>query len=317
MRNEGRGLLKSVAELIRIAREAGIPAQINHHKALGVGQWGQSERTLAMIDSARAEGLDVKHDLYPYTASSTSSRVLFPHWALAGGQDSLSARLADPNMRARIEAGMREILVHERVGDDLARVQFRTVPSDPRYDGKTLADLAADRGLPNTVDAGIPLVIELQLAGGFSGIYHVMDEEDVKRIMRHPYAMFETDGDPVAYGVGYPHPRSYGAFPRVLARYVRELGVLTLEEAIRRMTSLSAEQIGQHERGRIEAGMYADITVFDPDAIQDRATFADPHQYPFGIRHVLVNGVSVIHEGVLTGAKPGRVLEGPAREPHR
>ena len=317
MRDEGRGLLKSVAELVRIAREAGIPAQINHHKAMGVGQWGQSERTLAIIDSARAQGLDIKHDLYPYTASSTSSRVLFPQWALAGGQDSLRVRLADPDTRTQIEASMRDILVHERVGDDLARVQFRTVASDPRYDGKTLADLAADRGLSNTVEAGISLVIELQLAGGFSGIYHVMDEEDVKRIMRHPYAMFETDGDPVAYGVGYPHPRSYGAFPRVLARYVRELGVLTLEEAIRRMTSLSAEQIGQHERGRIEEGMYADITVFDPEIIQDRATFTDPHQYAFGIHHVVVNGVPVIRDGALTGAKPGRVLVGPAREPHR
>lgn len=313
MRDEGRGLIESVAEVIRIADEAGIPAQINHHKAVGVGQWGWTERTLAMVDSARAEGLDVKVDLYPYTASSTGSSILFPQWALAGGRDSLAARLNDPATRSRIVAQMNEIMAHERAGDDLASIQFRVVPSDRSYNGKTLADMAADRGLPNTLETGVELVIELQLKGGFSAIYHSMNDEDVKRILRHPLAMIETDGDLVAYGVGHPHPRSYGTFPRVLARYVRELGVLTLEDAIRRMTSLPAEQFGQHERGRIEEGMYADIVVFDPETVQDLATYAEPHQYAVGMRHVLVNGVPVIRDASLMGAKPGRVLKGPAR----
>jgi N-acyl-D-aspartate/D-glutamate deacylase len=313
MRDEATGLLESVAELIRISREAGLPAQINHHKAVGATQLGWSERTLAMIDSARTQDLDIKHDLYPYTASSTGSAVLFPQWALAGGHEEFSQRIADPAVRARIEREMREIFEKERGGGDLSRVQFRTVPSEPAYNGRTLADLAADRGLPNNVESGIRLVIDLQLAGGFSAIYHAMDEGDVIRIMQHPYAMFETDGDPVGYGIGYPHPRSYGAFPRVLGRYVRDLGVISLEEAIRRMTSLSADQIGQLERGRIREGMFADITVFDPETIEDRATFTDPHQYSIGIHHVLVNGAPVIRSGVLTGAKPGRVLKGPAR----
>lgn len=313
MRDEGRGLIRSVAETIRIAAEAGIPAQINHHKAVGASQWGWSARTLAMIDSARAAGLDIKHDLYPYTASSTGSSILFPPWALAGGQDSLVARLRDPALRRRIEEEMVPIMEEERGGGDLSSIQFRVVPSDRRYDGKTLADLARDRGLPNNTRTGIQLVIELQMKGGFSAIYHSMSEEDVKRIMQHPWAMFETDGDLVGYGVGFPHPRSYGAFPRVLARYVRELGVLSLEEAIRKMTSLAADQIGQTERGRIRGGMLADITVFDTQTVQDRATFTDPHQYPFGIRHVVVNGVPVIRDGALTGARPGRVLRGPAR----
>ncbi len=313
MRDEGTGLIASVAEVIRIADEAGIPAQINHHKAVGVGQWGWSARTLAMIDSARARGLDVTHDLYPYTASSTGSSILFPQWALSGGPDSLAARLADAPTRRRIETAMRAIMENERAGEDLGRIQFRVVPSNPRYNGRTLADLARDRRLPNALNSGIRLVIELQLAGGFSAIYHSMSEDDVARIMRHPLAMFETDGDPVGYGIDYPHPRSYGAFPRVLARYVREQGVLTLEDAIRRMTSLPADQVGQHERGRIAPGMLADVTVFDFETIADRATFTDPHQYPVGVRHVLVNGVPVIHDGSLTGAKPGRVLKGPAR----
>lgn len=314
MRDEGRGLIESVAETIRIAALAGIPAQINHHKAVGASQWGWSARTLAMIDSARALGLDVKHDLYPYTASSTGSGILFPAWALAGGQDSLVARLRDPVSRRRIEAEMVPLMEEERGGGDLSRIQFRVVPSDRRYDGKTLGDLARDRRLRGTTQDGIQLVIELQMKGGFSAIYHSMDDEDVKRIMRHPWAMFETDGDPVGYGVGFPHPRSYGAFPRVLARYVRELDVLTLEEAIRKMTSLPADQMGQPGRGRIQEGRYADLTVFNVETIQDRATFTDPHQYPFGIHHVVINGIPVIRDGALTGAKPGRVLRGPARK---
>ena len=186
---------------------------------------------------------------------------------------------------------MKFIFVNQRAGNDIERVQFRTVPSRPEYNGKTLADLATDRGLELTVENGIDLVIELQLEGGFSAIYHSMDDEDVKRVLRHPYAMINTDGDNVSYGIGHPHPRSYGTFPRVLGRYVRELEVLTLEEAIRKMTSLSAEQIGQSELGQIREGFYADITVFDAETVSDRATYTDPHQYSIGIRHVIVNGV--------------------------
>lgn len=313
MRDEGRGLLESVSETIRVAREAGIPVQINHHKAAGPRQFGWSARTLAMIDSARAAGLDVKHDLYPYTASSTGSSILFPQWALAGGARALAQRVNDPPTRRRIEAEMRVMLQDDRAGGDLSRIQFRVVPGNRKYDGKTLADLARDRGLPLTLDTGVQLIIELQLAGGFSAIYHAMDEQDVIRIMKHPLAMFETDGDPVAYGVGYPHPRSYGAFPRVLARYVRELKVLSLEEAVRRMTSMPADQVGQTDRGRIRVGAFADITVFNAETIQDRATFLDPHQYPFGIAQVIINGVPVIRDGAFTGERPGRVLRGPAR----
>jgi N-acyl-D-aspartate/D-glutamate deacylase len=313
MRDEATGLLDSVAESIRIGREAGIPVQIQHHKAVGETQWGWSELTLEMIDSARAEGLDVTLDQYPYTASSTSSAVLFPQWALAGGRDDFAARIADPAQRAAIEEQMYEIFTRQRGGNDIARVQFRTVSSMPAYNGRTLADLARDRGMPMTVASGIALVIELQLQGGFSAIYHAMSEEDVTRIMRHPYSMFDTDGDNVSYGIGHPHPRSYGTFPRILGRYVRERGVISLEEAIRKMTSLSADQIGQSERGRIAEGMYADITVFDGDTIIDRATYTDPHQYSVGVLHVIVNGVPVMRDAALTGEKPGRVLRGPAR----
>ena len=316
MRNEGSGLLESVAEVIRIADEAHIPAQINHHKATGMAQWGWSEKSLAMIDSANAAGLTIVHDLYPYTASSTGSSILFPQWALAGGREGFAARVAEPGTRARMEEDMRTIWMTDRGGSDLERGQFRVLPSAHSYDGKTLADYAEDRGFGrNDLEAGIDLAIDLQLAGGFSAIYHAMDEVDVIRIMQHPLAMIDTDGDNVGYGVGFPHPRSYGAFPRVLARYVRELQVVTLEDAVKKMTSMPARWLGQTERGVIAEGMLADVAVFDPEAIQDRATYTDPHQYSVGIGDLVINGVPVIREGALTGEKPGRWLRGPVRRP--
>jgi N-acyl-D-aspartate/D-glutamate deacylase len=195
----------------------------------------------------------------------------------------------------------------------MRRIQIRVMDFDPRFNGLTVADVLADRGLPNSLDAAIPVLMELQTRGGFSAIYHAMAEDDVIRILEHPLAMIETDGDPVAYGVGYPHPRSYGAFPRVLARYVRELGVITLEQAIRKMTRMPAEQYGQLERGLVAEGMFADLTVFDPETISDRATYTDPHQYSVGVLHLLVNGEPVILSGAYTGARPGRWIRGPAR----
>lgn len=313
MRNEGTGLLDSVNETIRIAREANIPAQINHHKAHGVGQWGSSVQSLGLIDAANEEGLDVRHDLYPYTASSTRSGILFPQWVFAGGREELAKRLTDPEQLPGIKTEMRRIFMEERTGNDLNRLQIRVMKFDPSYNGKTLADIAADRGMPNNVETGIELAIELELKGGFSAIYHAMDEEDVVRIMQHPLAMIETDGDPVAYGVGFPHPRSYGAFPRVLARYVRELQALTLEQAIMKMTSMPADQYNQPERGRIIEGAFADIVVFDPDTVRDNATFTDPHRYPTGIDHVLINGEFVIRDAALTGERPGVWIKGPSR----
>jgi N-acyl-D-aspartate/D-glutamate deacylase len=313
MRDEARGLLESVREAIRIGTEAGLPVQINHHKAAGAGQFGWSAVTLAMIDSARARGLDVKHDLYPYAAGSTGSSVLFPQWALAGGPDSLRARVSDGAVRSRLETEMVDRMRQDWAGEDLSRIQFRELFSDHRYDGKTLADLARDRGLPVSAVSGVQLAIELQLKGGFTAIYHMMDEADVVRIIRHPQAMFETDGDPIGFGQGFPHPRSYGAFPRVLARYVRELKVITLEEAVRRMTSLSMEQLGQPDRGLLREGQLADLVAFDASRVADLATYQDPHRLSVGMVHVLVNGVPVLLDGSLTGSKPGRIIKGPAR----
>ncbi len=231
MRDEGPQLIEAVQETIRIAREAHIPAQINHHKASGAAHYGWTKQTLALIDAARAEELDVTHDVYPYTAFSTISDIMFPAWALADGKEAFAGRVADPATRRRMENEMRAIFPM-MAGRDLTSVQFRVLPADQRYNGRTLADYVRGRKQAPTLANGIKALIELQLKGGFEGIFHAMDEADVIRLLRHPWAMIETDGDLVGWEQGFPHPRSYGAFPRVLAQYVREQKVLTLEDAV-------------------------------------------------------------------------------------
>jgi N-acyl-D-aspartate/D-glutamate deacylase len=183
------------------------------------------------------------------------------------------------------------------------------VDSHPELQGRTLADYLTERGRPTTVNEAVEAMIELQLEGGFIGIFEGMAEEDVIRIMRHPTAMFETDGDLVEPGVGFPHPRSYGSFPRVLAKYVRDEGVLTLEEAVRKMTALPAVWMGQSERGLLREGAIADVVVFDFGTIQDQAAYTDPHHYSTGVLHVFVGGVAVLENGEMTGQRPGRFLE--------
>jgi N-acyl-D-aspartate/D-glutamate deacylase len=308
IRDEGEGVVESVREVVRIAREARIPAQVSHHKIMGQPQWGQSVQTLALVDSARAAGLDVTIDQYAYTATSTGTAVLFPAWSLAGGGDSLRARLADPARRARIEQGIRATILEERGGGDLARIQLARVGFRPEWNGRTFADIAKERAEEPTLDFAVRLAIEIQQNGGASGVWHVVDEADVRRIMQHPFTMISSDGGIGVPGAGHPHPRNYGAFARVLGHYVREQKVLTLEEAVRKMTSLPAWRIGQPERGRLAEGAFADVVVFDPATITDRATFEDPHQFAIGVSHVVINGVPVLVAGSLTGEKPGRVL---------
>jgi N-acyl-D-aspartate/D-glutamate deacylase len=308
IRDEGAGVYDAVREVVRIAREAGLPAQVSHHKLMGQAQWGGSVRTLALVDSARQAGLDVTIDQYPYDATSTGTAVLFPAWSLAGGNDSLRARLADAALRPRIEQGIRETILEERGGGDLSRIRIAAYGPNPAWNGLTFADIARERGSAPSLDFAVVLAIEIQSRGGASGVWHVVDEDDVRRIMTHPWTMFSSDGDIGVLGRGHPHPRNYGAFARVLGRYVREETVLPLAEAIRKMTSLPAWRFKQPERGRIEEGFYADITVFDAEQVRDRATYAEPHQFSVGVVHVIVNGEPVLLDRSLTGSKPGRVL---------
>jgi N-acyl-D-amino-acid deacylase len=308
IRDEAGGPLASVREVIRIAEEAGLPGQVSHHKLMGQPQWGQSVQTLALVDSARARGVDVTLDQYPYDATSTQTTVLFPAWSLSGGSDSLRIRLADASLRAQIIAGMIETIIEERGGGDLARIRIARYAPNPAWNGKTFADIARERGREPDLDFAVELAIEIQTSGGAGGVWHVVDEADVRRIMQHPWTMISSDGGIGVPGVGHPHPRGYGAFARVLGRYVREEGLLTLEEAVRRMTSLPAWRMKDCERGRVAVGLVADLAVFDPHRIIDRATYEDPHQYAEGMVHVFINGETVLRDGALTGATPGRVL---------
>jgi dihydroorotase/N-acyl-D-amino-acid deacylase len=261
-----------------------------------------------MIDSARAAGTDVMADQYPYTATYTSLDVLVPTWAREGGDSAYARRAADPALRDSIVKGTVFNLLNDRGGGDLRRVQLSLVPWQRDLEGKRLYDWAVDRGLEPTIENGAALVIEATLRGGVSAIYHVLDEEDVARIMRHPMVAHASDGRLSRPGEGHPHPRAYGTFPRVLGHYVRELQVLSLESAIRKMTSLPAWRVGLTDRGRIVEGMVADLVIFDPATVADRGTFEDPHQYPIGIPYVLVRGVPVVDQGTFTAHRPGVVL---------
>ncbi|HLA38589.1 MAG TPA: D-aminoacylase [Candidatus Glassbacteria bacterium] len=308
LREEGPGLIEAVAEAIRIAAEAGIPVNITHHKAVGKLMWGKSELTLAMIDSARARGLDVTCDQYPYTATSTGLRVLFPPWSLAGGSDSLRFRLADPVLKEKISGEIVHALVYDRGGDDPLNVVIASCNWNRAHEGKNLKQILDERGVEPTMANTAELVIELEGSGGAACIYHCLQEEDVERIIRYPAAMVASDGTVLAFGDGVPHPRSYGTFPRVLGIYVREKGVIGLEEAVRKMTSLPAQRAGLYRRGILRPGAFADLVLFDPATVADRATFLQPHQYPAGIEKVIVNGRLVFDGRALTEQRPGRVI---------
>ena len=308
LREEGLQLLDGVGEAIRIGRDAGIPVVLTHHKVVGKPMWGRSATTLAMVDSARAAGVDVMIDQYPYTATYTGIGVLMPAWAMADGDSAFERRLREPATRDSIVKEIVFNILNDRGGGDLRRVQLARVPWQTALEGRTLHDWAVERGLPPTPETGAELVIEAVRRGNVSAIYHVLDDGDVDRIMRHPQTMIASDGRLTQPGEGHPHPRWYGTFPRVLGHYVRERGVLTLPQAVHKMTGMPAARLGLRERGRVAQGWYADLVVFDPATVADRATFQEPHQYPVGIPWVVVNGAVAVEEGKFLGQRPGRVL---------
>jgi N-acyl-D-amino-acid deacylase len=314
MRDEAAGILDSVRETIRIGEEGNLPTQVTHHKIIGAASWGKSAETLRLIEDARARGVDVSVDQYPYTASHTGSAAMFPQWSLEGGRKSLLERMEAPETRARIKAEVIRRIREDRGGGDPKNVQFNRCDFDASLNGRTLADATASRGLPVTIENAAEVALDIQQKGGCSAIYHAISEADVERILKYPGTMVASDGDAPAFGAGSPHPRSYGTFPRVFARYVREKRLLTLEDAVRRMTSLPATRLKVGDRGLLRPGMFADVVVFDPERITDRSEYAKPHQYAEGVRDVLVNGEFVLRDGKMTGARPGRVVYGPARQ---
>jgi N-acyl-D-aspartate/D-glutamate deacylase len=308
LRKEGIGLLDGVAEALEIGRRAHIPVMLTHHKAVGRAMWGQSVRTLAMVDSARRAGTDVMVDQYPYTATHTGIGVLVPSWAMAGGDAEFRKRVAQPAVKDSILRDIVFNLLNDRGGGDLSRVQFSRVPWDHSLEGQTLRDWADRRQLAPTPENGAALVLEAMLNGGGNAIYHVLDEGDVKRIMASPFSMVASDGRLSQPGDGHPHPRAYGTFPRVLGEYVRVEGVLTLPQAIHKMTQMPADRLGLSDRGVLRVGAIADVVVFDASTVKDASTFTEPHQYPVGIETVIVNGTVAVDGGVPTGARAGRVV---------
>jgi N-acyl-D-amino-acid deacylase len=307
IRGEGDTLLDSVAEAIRIGREAGAAVQISHFKAVGESNWFKSAAALDLIDQARAEGLDVTADLYPYLASSTGLSATLPDWANEGGKEAILKRLADPELRRRMEADMREGQAPRAGGWDL--VFISNSPKNRSYEGHHVAELAAEAA-KSPHDWILDVLLETELDVGM--IKFSMSEDNRKLELRHPAMMIGTDG----YGLapegplsrGKPHPRNYGTFPRVLSHYVREQGVISLEEAIWKMSGFPAQKLRWTDRGLLRKGFRADLVVFEADRVADQATYEEPHQFPRGIHHVVVNGSLVIREGGHTGARPGAIL---------
>jgi N-acyl-D-amino-acid deacylase len=298
MRDYSDGIVDALDESCEISRDSGAPLQVSHLQIGGVRNWGRAEEVLARIDAARAEGLDVRYDSYPYAAGSTLVQAILPTWATAGGPSALLARLRDPEVRDRIVDAL------ERSDRDWSRHVLCGAHSatNKPFEGESFTRIAGARGLP-LGEFICRLLEEDELQACF--IAHLGSEDDLRLILSHPAQMLGSDG---LHLPGKTHPRLYGAFPRLLARYVREQRLLTLEDAVRRMTSAPADRMGFRDRGRVAEGLAADLVVFDPATVRDAATFEDPCRYPEGIPYVLVNGRLVVDGGRHTGALPGEVL---------
>ncbi|MBZ0253113.1 MAG: D-aminoacylase [Candidatus Methylomirabilis sp.] len=323
MRDEGNRLVESVEEALAIGERAGVPVQISHHKAAGKFNWGKVKDSLARVDAARAAGRDVHSDVYPYCAGSTVlAAMLVPPWAFEGSMEKMVERLREPATRARIVAEsqarilgyvpdlwwLRHIprrlllpFVIRAMGD---LVTVSSARRHPEFEGKTLGEIARMQG-KGLYDAALDLLVAED--GAVAAIAHIMREEDVRTVMRHAATMIGTDGFPARDGK--PHPRSYGTYPRVLQHYVREEGLLTLEEAVHKMTGMPAAKLGLADRGLLRPGAWADLVLFDPGLVEDRATYAEPRRAPLGMPHVFVSGVWTVKDGRHTGARAGRVLE--------
>jgi N-acyl-D-amino-acid deacylase len=312
MRNEGERVADAIRESIEIGDKAGLPVEISHFKISAKKLWGQSPVTLGLVRAARARGLSVTVDQYAYTASSTSLDSRLPSWVLEGGREEGKKRLADAAQRARVVREMKDSL--KRSGfKDFSHAMVASYRAKPEYNGKSIAEIAKLARGKKDVESQIAQIIEMYEAGGAAMVYHSMGERDVQLIMQEPFTMIASDSGVRRFGEGVPHPRGYGNNARVLGHYVRELKLITLEDAVRKMTSLPAQTFGLQDRGLVREGMAADLVIFDERTVADRATFAKPHQYAAGFSYVFVNGEAVIADGQLTTAHPGMGLRRAAQ----
>ena len=320
MRSEGNQLLEAFDELLRISREAGIPAEVYHIKAAGQKNWGKIDNLLSRIESAQKEGLNIRANMYTYTAGGSGLDACFPPWTEDGGYPALFKRLRDPATRERIKAEVKidsdkweNLYLSAGSPDRIILVGFKSEKLKP-LTGKSLAEVAKVRG-KDPIDTAMDLVAEDESRIG--AVYFMMSEENVKKEIAKPWISFGSDeASQAPEGVflkSNPHPRAYGNFARVLGKYVRDEKAIALPEAIRRLSALPATNLGLDHRGFLREGMFADVVVFDPATIADHATFEKPQQYATGVKHVFVNGTQVIKDGEHTGAKPGRALSGPGK----
>ena len=312
IRNESAGLRASLEEAIAVGRATGVRVEISHLKLADRARWGQAETLLAWLDEARAEGVDLSWDQYPYPAASTSLDAVVPPAFHAGGTTAMLARLGEPGVRAEIAQMLTSGGPPEwenTLSPYWEDILLSLYPPRPELEGQTIAAIAEAAG-KDPLEVALDLIIESEAQAGM--VHFCMDEGDVATILCHPYTAVITDSEALAadgpLAEGVPHPRGYGTYPRVLARYVHERGLLTWEEAIRKMTSLPAERLGLRDRGIVHEGAFADLVVLDPERVADTATFTDPHRYPAGIHHVLVNGRFAVYHGEQTQERPGRIL---------
>ena len=309
IRNEENGVVDAVNEAINIGKAAKIPVQVSHFKVSGPANWGRSKETLALIEGARKDGYDVTIDQYPYTASSTNLGIRLPDWALAGGDDSLKKRIADPVLHKQMLKEMQE-MQKEYKYKDYSYAFVAMHKADTTLNGKNISEINKLKGRKAKPTEEASTILDMMVAGGAQMVYHSMNEEDVRYFIKYPFNMIGADGG-VSNGKGFPHPRTYGTNARVLGKYVREEKLISLEEAIRRMTSLAAQKFQLKDRGLLKEGYAADIVIFDEKEVNDKATFEKPHQFSVGFYYVLVNGKLVIEEGKHNGTKSGTPLYGP------
>jgi N-acyl-D-amino-acid deacylase len=307
IRNEGEKVFEAITEAINIGEQTGIPVEISHFKISSKKHWGKTNETLGLVRAAREKGLVVTVDQYAYTASSTSLDTILPSWALAGGREEGKKRLADETTREKIVDEIKKTLKDSKF-KDFSYANVATYAANRDFNGLNIKEITKRSRGKDKLDVQIDQILEMYAAGGAQMVYHKMNEEDVQSIMREPFTMIASDSGVREFGEGVPHPRGYGNNVRVLGRYVRELKLLTLEDAVRKMTSLPAQTFGLRDRGLIREGFAADFVIFDENRIADRATFENPHQYPIGISSVYVNGTVVFADEKMTGARTGVAL---------
>ena len=308
MRDEGDSITFAIKEALTIGREARIPVEISHFKCSGQHNWGRSKETLAMVKQARLEGIEVTIDQYPYTASSTSISTLLPDEVLADGQDSIKARLQRTAIRKQVTDHILARLKKRKL-KHLGYAVVANYPPDTTYNGKSIEEINLMKGRKHKAKAEAETVMDIMINGGASAVFHGMSEEDVRYIMQYPFNMFASDATIRVLGAGMPHPRGYGTNARVLGKYVREEKIISLEEAIRRMSSLPAQKFGLRDRGLLREGMAADIVIFNEQEVKDLSTFDKPHAYSTGFQYVVVNGVLTVDQGQHTGARAGKAIK--------